>query len=292
MIKKLKCFSVVIFVSLLYCGILGMIFNAVSTVPVLSNNISGGIPMPIVMYHSILKDTDLSGKYVTTPDTLKNDIEFLKSHGYSFVSAKELIDYTENGSLLPEKPVMLTFDDGFYNSYGYVMPILEEFDAKAVVSVVGSFTDEFSESNIANMTYGYLRWIDVYEMFLNSRIDIGNHSYDFHSNSNGRNGSKKKQGESSEAYRNVFYHDTKKAQDRFLEKTGFSPVIYTYPFGAYSDETTDILKDMGFKISLTCNEGVNIITPDPESLFMLKRYNRPSGISTSDFFAKIEKSSQ
>ena len=132
MIKKLKIFSVVIFVSLLYCGILGIVFNSVSSVPVLSVNISDGVDMPIIMYHSVLKDTDLSGKYIVTPDTLKNDINFLKNKGYTFVSAQELIDYTNGTSKLPDKPVMLTFDDGFYNNYGYVMPILSEYDAKAV----------------------------------------------------------------------------------------------------------------------------------------------------------------
>ena len=158
MIKKLKIFSVVIFVSLLYCGILGIVFNSVSSVPVLSVNISNGVDMPIIMYHSVLKDTNLSGKYIVTPDTLKNDINFLKNKGYTFVSAQELIDYTNGTSKLPDKPVMLTFDDGFYNNYGYVMPILSEYDAKAVISVVGSYTDEYSKSNIANMTYGYVRW--------------------------------------------------------------------------------------------------------------------------------------
>ena len=286
MIKKLKIFSVVIFVSLLYCGILGIVFNSVSSVPVLSVNISDGVDMPIIMYHSVLKDTDLSGKYIVTPDTLKNDINFLKNKGYTFVSAQELIDYTNGTSKLPDKPVMLTFDDGFYNNYGYVMPILSEYDAKAVISVVGSYTDEYSKSNIANMTYGYVRWSEVYDMFIDKRVEVGNHSYDFHSNNHGRNGSKRNSGESEDTYKNIFVDDTQKAQDRFMTKTGFAPIIYTYPFGAYSEETTDMLKSMGFKMSLTCNEGINHIT-DADSLFMLKRYNRPSGISTADFFAKM-----
>lgn len=287
MIKKLKVFSVVIFVSLLYCGILGIVFNSVSSVPVISPNISDGIDLPIIMYHSVLKDTDLSGKYVVTPDTLKNDINYLKNKGYTFISGSELINYTNGTHTLPDKPVMLTFDDGFYNNYGYVMPILSECDAKAIISVVGSYTDEYSESNIANMTYGYVRWSEVYDMFINKRVDVGNHSYAFHSNTNGRNGSKRNNGESEDTYKQIFANDTQKAQDRFMTKTGFSPLIYTYPFGAYSEETTDILKSMGFKMSLTCNEGINHIT-DANSLFMLKRYNRPSGISTDDFFKKMD----
>lgn len=285
--KKIKILSVIMFVSILYCCILAIFFHSAVHMPALSGNADDQIKIPIIMYHSVLKDTNLSGKYVITPDVLEEDIKYLKNNGYQFVSAQNLIDYIDSDSPLPQKPVMLTFDDGFYNNYGYVKPILEKYDAKAVISVVGSYTDEYSESNIANLTYGYLRWNDIYDMFLDDRIEIANHSYDFHSNNKGRNGSKRKKGEGTEEYKQIFYNDTKKAQDRFLDKTGFCPVVYTYPFGAYSKETTDILKEMGFRMSFSCDEGINTITKNPDCLFLLKRYNRPSGIVTDNFFDNI-----
>ena len=288
MLKKIKVFSVVILVSLMYCGILGFLLKNISDVPVFSPQSSDTVELPIIMYHSVLKDTALSGKYVVTPSELENDIKYLKDNGYSFISGFDLINFTYDNAPLPEKPVMLTFDDGFYNNYGYVVPILKKYDAKAVISIVGKYTDEYSDSNIQNMSYGYLRWSEVYDLFLSNRTDVGNHSYNFHSNSNGRNGSKRNRGEDIEQYKNTFYSDTKKVQERCLAKTGFAPVIYTYPFGEYSDESTGILKDMGFKMSLTCDEGLNYISHDPDSLFLLKRYNRPSGILTADFFSKIE----
>ncbi len=288
MINKMKTFCTVIFVSVLYCVILGVLFDNISTVPVFSPDSEGeSIPLPIIMYHSVIKDESRSGMYVITPDTLKKDIEYLHANGYTFISASELIDYAENGGVMPKKPVMLTFDDGFYNNYGYVKPLLEKCDAKAVISVVGSYTDEFSESNIANLSYGYLRWSDIYDLFLSPRIDVGNHSYNFHSMDNGRKGAGRNYGETDEEYKNIFYEDTKKAQDRFMEKTGFSPIIYTYPFGEYDEISTDVLKEMGFKMSLTCTEGINYIKPYSESLFLLKRYNRPSGIGSEEFFEKI-----
>jgi peptidoglycan/xylan/chitin deacetylase (PgdA/CDA1 family) len=255
---------------------------------VFSNN-SECVKLPIVMYHSVLKDTDLSGKYVITPSTLENDIIFLQKRGFSFVSVKELTDYTTLDTPLPEKPIMLTFDDGCYNSLGYVKPILDKYNAKAVISVVGSYTDEYTESNIANMTYGYLRWCDVNTLAADENIDIGNHSYSFHSNNKGRNGSKRIKGESSDEYKKLFTDDTSLAQEKFLSNIGSAPIVYTYPFGAYSEETCEYLKEMGFKMTLTCSEVINIITKNPDSLFLLKRYNRPSGISSSEFFDNILK---
>ena len=288
--SKLKTFSVIVFVSVLYCAILGMFFNNISSVPVLSTNDgSDAVELPIIMYHSVLKDESRSGAYVITPETLENDIVYLLENGYTFVTAQELIDYTENIGILPDKPAMLTFDDGFYNNYEYVKPLLEEYGASAVISVVGSYTDEFSESNIANPSFGYLRWSDIYDMFLSKHIEIGNHSYNFHSTDQGRMGSGRNEGESDEEYLSIFCEDTQRMQDRCMEKTGFAPVIYTYPFGEYDEITTDVLKEMGFKMSLSCTEGINHIVPDPDCLFILKRYNRPSGISTWEFFKDIIK---
>lgn len=257
-----------------------------SSVPVSGGD---GKDLLIIMYHSVLKDTSKIGKYVVTPDNVKNDIDYLKNNGYTFVSAQEVIDYSENNTGLPDKAAMLTFDDGNYNFYGYVVPILEQTGANAIVSVVGSYTDEYSESNIKNMSYGYMRWSEVYDMFLSNLVEVGNHSYDFHSTDKGRNGSKKKKNESMEEYKEIFISDTEKAQNRFMTKTGFTPVIYTYPFGAYTEETVDWLKEMGFKMSLGCAEGINKITHDTNSLYFLKRFNRPGGISSEQFFNKILK---
>ena len=248
--------------------------------------LSGGRELLIVMYHSVVEDSSKAGKYVVTPETVREDIMYLKNEGFSFVSAQEVIDYSEHGTPLPEKSVMLTFDDGHYNFYSHVMPILEKTGAKAVCSVVGSYTDEFSESNIKNSTYGYMRWSEVYDMYLSNRVEIGNHSYDFHSLDKGRKGAQKKWGESDEEYKRTFYADTQKAQNRFLTKTGFAPSIYAYPFGAYSKGTTEWLKAMGFKMSFSCTEGINVITSDPDSLFLLKRFNRPSGLTSADFFER------
>ncbi len=288
MLKKIKVFSVVVLVSVLYCGILGMLFNHISAVPVLSTQAEDTVELPIVMYHSVLKNTSQSGKYVVTPTELENDLKYLTKRGYSFISGSDLISFVYDNTPLPEKPVLLTFDDGFYNNYGYVLPMLTKYDAKAIISIVGKYTDEYSDSNEKNMSYGYFRWSDVYDLFMNKRTDVGNHSYNFHSNTNGRNGSKRKNGEDLEQYKTIFCNDTIKAQEQCLSKTGFSPVIYTYPFGAYSNETTDILKELGFKMSLICEEGINHISHDPDSLFLLKRYNRPSGITSADFFIKWE----
>ena len=83
------------------------------------------VEVPILMYHGILKDKKLQGKYVIGPDLLESDLCYLKEHGYTAVVMQDLIDYT-NGGDLPEKPIMITFDDGYYNNYLYAFPLMKD----------------------------------------------------------------------------------------------------------------------------------------------------------------------
>jgi peptidoglycan/xylan/chitin deacetylase (PgdA/CDA1 family) len=254
-----------------------------------ANTKEEGIELPIIMYHSVLKDTSRSGDYIVTPDTLKSDLEYIKAKGYTSITMTDLINYVYNDFSLPEKPIIVTFDDGHYNNLGYAVPLLKEYDMKAVISIVGEYTDKYSETGETNLNYSYLRWEDIKNMIEDGTIELQNHSYNLHSNTNGRNGSMKKYGETFETYTNIFTSDTMKLQNEFKENTGYLPNTYTYPFGAVSKGTTNILKEMGFKASLSCTSGVNIITKDKDCLFLLKRNNRPSFISSEKFFEKILK---
>ena len=74
------------------------------------------VTLPIIMYHSILKDDARQGKYVVSPEVLARDLDALEARGCETVTVRDLIAYTRDGAPLPAKPVMLTFDDGYYNN--------------------------------------------------------------------------------------------------------------------------------------------------------------------------------
>lgn len=245
------------------------------------------IEVPIIMYHSILKDPSRSNKYTVTPTVLEEDLKYIKDKGYTTVTITDLISYVYDNKPLPEKPIVLTFDDGHYNNYGYLFPLLEKYDMKAVISIVGSYTDKFTETDEANLNYSYLRWKDIKELMDTGRIEFQNHTYNLHSNTGKRIGTKKIKGETDEHYKNVLEEDILKLQQEFKENTNYIPQCFTYPFGGISNASLDIIKELGFKASLSCEQGINKLTKNPNSLYLLKRYNRPSYISTYNFFQKI-----
>lgn len=65
-----------------------------------------------IMYHGLLKDPKYQGKYVISPDELKEDMQYLQNNGYTPVHMEEIFNWQDGKGDLPEKPILLTFDDG------------------------------------------------------------------------------------------------------------------------------------------------------------------------------------
>lgn len=248
-----------------------------------------GVTVPIVMYHSVLKDSQKSGKYIITPATLEEDLKYLVNNGYTTITMSDLISYVYEDTPLPEKPIILTFDDGHYNNLGYAVPLLEKYHMKGIISIVGEYTDTFSKTDEANLNYSYLRWKDIKQLIASGTIEFQNHTNNLHATSNGRMGCSKKSYESNESYSNILSNDILTLQKKFWQNTGYMPNTFTYPFGSISKASLPIIKQLGFKASLSCASGINYITKDPNCLYCLKRNNRPSGITSEDFFNNILK---
>jgi len=245
------------------------------------------VPVTIIMYHSILKSK--SGKYIVSPQQLENDIKYLSDNGYNFINMEDLIDFVKiPWTTLPDKPVILTFDDGHYNNYVYAYPLMEKYNAKMVLSIVGSYTEnETGKKQHAN--YSYVNWDQIKEMDKSGRVEIQNHSYNLH-NTKGRIGAAKLKSETAEEYKEFFKEDTTQLKKLLKKNTGIKVTAYTYPFGIINDLSNEVLKDLKYSAALSCQEGINYIgKDDDELLFHLKRFNRASGKSSAAFFkGKLE----
>ena len=88
------------------------------------------IKLPILMYHGIRKSTSAQNKYVISPDEFESDLKYIKENGYETIVVADLLEYFDNGKALPEKPIMITFDDGCLNNYTYAFPLLKNIMQK------------------------------------------------------------------------------------------------------------------------------------------------------------------
>lgn len=238
---------------------------------------SAGVCLPILMYHQTSKNPSKWGKYVISPEEFEKDIVFLKEKGYEAVVIKDIIDFIYNKKPLPERPVMLTFDDGFESDYEYVFPILKKHNVKAVFSVVGAYTDIYSESDvIKHINYSHLSWEQIKEMEKSGLAEFQCHSYDLHTIGK-RKGAAKIKDEAFSAYETMLISDTNKLLQEFEKEKITKPLCYTYPFGSLDKSSEKVLLSMGFSASLGAEEKLNYLSGKKEELYKMKRFNRHHG---------------
>ena len=102
-----------------------------------SKNIDNdSVKVPIIMYHSVMKSRKSLGKFVISPNEFESDLKYLKEKSYNTILMSDLIAYTKGEKDLPENPIMLTFDDGYYNNYLYVFPLLKQYESKIVLAPI------------------------------------------------------------------------------------------------------------------------------------------------------------
>lgn len=277
--------------------VVALLFLLVSTINMGSNAVisvvskpEAAVELPIIMYHSILKNNKAKSKFIITPADFEGDLQYIKDNGYTTVVMKDLIDFVYEDKDLPEKPIMLTFDDGYYNNYLYAFPLIKQYECKMVLSPIGKQSDIYSENSNKNPNYAHCSWENLKEMHNSGLVEIQNHSYNMHTITKKRRGTKKNKNESLEHYQKVLSDDITLMQNKVENFLNFTPTTFVYPFGAISNCSLDILRQLGFKATLNCEGKVNKLNKNPEKLYGLCRILRPPNVSSESFFkSKIEK---
>ncbi len=272
----------------LFSGVLFVAFFNRSTPTVaIAEEESAKMPaVPILMYHSVCDNAKVHSDYRVSPRVFESDMKYLHENGYKTVFVADLVGYVYEGISLPEKPVIITLDDGYLNNLTEVLPILEKYDMCATVSVVRSFTERAQKEQDPNPLYAHLTWENIKTLDESGRIEIGNHTGAMHEIGE-RRGCMKISGESNERYDEILTNDLTSLQNALTENAGLTPIVFTYPFGFVSEESLPVIKKLGFLASLTCYERINYINGTPEQLYRLGRFNRRPDMTTEDFMKKV-----
>ena len=244
---------------------------------------SEDVLLPIIMYHEVRPDR--TGKDSILPGEFEADLKYLRENGYTCITVSRLIAYVYDGDPLPDRPVMISFDDGYLNNYVYAFPLLKKYSSKAVLSVIAGAADEFTKTGDEDPAYAHLSWPRLLEMADSGLIELQNHSYDMHKPAP-RVGCCRMAGETQSEFEIAFTADAGRAQEALYEHTGAAASAFTYPYGLSSPFSDAILEEMGFRASLSCDFGINRITHDPRCLFMLKRICRSHGSDPEELIAR------
>jgi len=240
--------------------------------------------VPIIMYHA-LEDTP-DNKWEITAAEFEADLKYLSENGYNAVFMQDLIDFVHEGRPLPQKPIVLSFDDGRNPTIGIVAELLEKYNSRISMAIIGKETDHYTEISAKKPSskHPHMTWDDVNIAAQTYRVEISSHTYNLH----GKNGARKNRGESDEAYSCRLLADLEKFAEVLHKNAGLTTNTLVYPLGAISKSSDEVIRKAGYLASLSCREDTNLITVgDLNCLYSLGRFLRPPGKSSEEFFKVI-----
>ena len=188
------------------------------------------IKIPVICYHSINKDPSGKSSIIISPEKFRQHLKAIKDNGYTTLTMAQFNDYILGDKPIPEKSVLLTFDDGYMDNYTNAFPILKEFNMNATIFVISSYLDGkeyLSPSNVKEMSdYG---------------IDIESHTVSHR--------------RLSELSYEQQLSELKNSKEALEKLTGKTVVSIAYPEGKYNDDTTKAVLDAGYSMGFTIDRG-------------------------------------
>lgn len=216
----------------------------------------------VLMYHMI--GDEQGNAAIMTEANLRIQMNYLRDHGYHPITMQELYDYVTKGAPLPEKPVCITFDDGYLDSYTIVYPLMKEYGFPWTLFLI---TDDVGKP------YNRMTWDQLKEMANSHAVTIASHTLSH----------PKLHNLATRAEKEKEIVDANKALKYQL---GIDNVWLAYPYGDYDDEVIDICKKAGIKMAVTTDAGRVHVGSFP---YDLKRAYIGNDISIARFSERLNK---
>lgn len=221
----------------------------------------------ILMYHSVVPDDTQCNDFMVSVSSFREQLQWLADEGFTTVLPSELL----SGAPLPEKAVLLTFDDGYRDNYELAFPVLREFGCKAVISVI--------TGSIAEENGGFLTWEMCREMVDSGLVEIGSHTHNLHI----MPGIQRLENETQEAYEGRVFPDIEQSIALIEENVGVTPVFLAYPHGIADEWAFDFIHER-FPVTVLTWSGYNNVD---YGLHNLRRYNIRQTTDLDEFLGDL-----
>lgn len=204
--------------------------------------------VPVLEYHMVNDADNGEGwAYNVPPEEFRQQLDYLQQQGYTTITMLEFMKAKKGKLELPDKPIILTFDDGYEDNYTTMLPMLEARGMKAVVYMV---TNDIGRPN-------YLSWDQLRDM-QDRGIEIGSHTAN---------------------HQPLTHLDPEKQAEEMrlskllMEWNGIRTVFsFSYPNGAYTDAMPGMLAENEYLTAVTGDAGLNTFATNP---YLLQRVNIP-----------------
>lgn len=209
--------------------------------------------VPILMYHDVLAEPEVFFDLV--PAQFESHLKLLQDNGFTIVSLDQVVRHLRTGMPLPEKPVLLTFDDGYAGHFEHVYPLLKAYQAPAVFSVFPGKLD----GKVAGRST--LTWDQLKTMAADPLVTIASHSVTHPPDL------------TQMADQELVYEVTE-SKRRLEEQLGIPIQYFTYPAGHYDERVAQAVADAGYLAALTMRLENEQFAGASESLLAIERFGQ------------------
>ena len=250
--------------------------------------------VPVLMWHNLAEES--SGDMTISVDTFRAQIEALHEAGFKTVSLQQLYDYVHFGTELPEKPIVLTFDDGYFSNYEYAFPILQEYDMQATIFAIGVSVGKDTYKDTDHAMTPHFGADEAREMVDSGLISVQSHTFDMHQwppfedgNAQVRETLLPFDGEADADYEAAVEADFAESRELLESITGQPVNALAFPEGAYVTLTQDALRSAGAELTFTTVRAVNTVVKGlPQSLCAMPRFGMTESTDMTALVAELE----
>ena len=196
--------------------------------------------IPILTYHKIVPaGTEFETSLLIAEDTFDEQMKYLHDNGFTTLTLDEFYDWYKGDIEVPEKSVVVTFDDGYYGTYYLAYPIIKKYDQAATVFCIGHHIDEVTAEWDPNETEDHYICADVIEEMRQEypRFSFESHTFNMHKEID------------DEHPVNVFTYD--QMMEDAEQNAAYDFKYLAYPWGDYNDTLIRALKDSGYKMAFS-----------------------------------------
>lgn len=215
--------------------------------------------VPILMYHSVAPVIDPGNMIAVSAASFEKQMRFLKSHNYNVITLGKLAVKLKNREKIPDRTVVLTFDDGYKDNYTYAFPILKKYNLTADMFII--------INEVGRKQNDRLSWDEIKEMQDSGLIYFGSHCLGPEPLVNIK---------SDEVLRNEIFGSKKILEERL----GRSVSAFSYPEGLFNSYIRQLVIDAGYSLAVATNPGKNYPNNDMFALKRIKMSKRSANMFT------------
>ena len=213
------------------------------------------IRLPVLLYHHVgfpgarredaaragVSEDDLESLTVT-PAKFARQMRWLHRRGYTAITPRQWLAWRTGGGLLPEKPVLLCFDDAYADIGVHALPVLEQYGFQSAIFVITKLLGGLNAwEGLPTMSVEQIKYWTARGM------EIGAHS--------------RTHPELTAISGDLLVGEVAGSKEDLLE-AALDPVSFAYPFGCYDDRVRRCVEGI-FPLAFTCDEGLNHLRTDP-----------------------------